>query len=107
MGVTRLMLWAPWATSSRKISLSRATVTGLPKPPAEMSWFWQNTHRRLQPEKNTAPLPRVPEITGSSHWCRAARATTGMAGMAQKPPPVVSVRSAPQRRGHRLQIIPC
>ena len=73
----------------------------LPTPSAEMEWFWQNTHRRLQPEKNTAPLPRVPEMTGSSQWCSPARATTGAAGMPHTPPPTVSVRSAPQRRGHR------
>ena len=33
-------------------------------------------------------------------------ATTGTDGMRQKPRPPVSVRSTPQRRGHRLQIIP-
>ena len=66
-GVTRLMLWAPWRISSRNISPKRSTVTGFPTPWAEISWFWQNTQPRVQPEKNTVPLPRVPLITGSSH----------------------------------------
>ena len=33
------------------------------------------------------------------------RATTGPAGIRQKPSPLVSVRSAPQRRGQILQSI--
>gem|GEM_PF-4939311 len=31
-----------------------------------MDAFWQKTQRRVQPEKNTAPLPQLPEMTGSS-----------------------------------------
>ncbi len=42
---------------------------------------------------------------GSSHWWRAARATTGASGIRHTPRPSVSVRRAPHRRGQRLQII--
>ena len=38
--------------------------------------FWQNTQPREQWEKNTVPEPRVPEIGGSSHRCREARAAS-------------------------------
>ena len=41
---------------------------------AEMALFWQNTQRREQPVKKTAPLPRVPLIGGSSQKWSAARA---------------------------------
>ena len=77
-------------------------VISFPCSPRLMVRFWQNTHRRLQPEKNTAPLPRVPEMHGSSPKCGAARATTGASGTAQKPncPPA---RSTPQPRGQMEQ----
>ena len=70
--------------------------------PRLISLFWQNTHRRLQPEKKTAPLPRVPDMHGSSPKCGAARATIGASGTAQKPncPPA---RSTPQPRGQTEQ----
>ena len=32
----------------------------------DISWFWQYTHFILQLEKNTAPLPFLPDIQGSS-----------------------------------------
>src|ERR1700677_2918676 len=32
-----------------------------------MSWFWQKTQRRLQPEKNTEPEPLCPWMQGSSY----------------------------------------
>ena len=51
------------------------------------------------------PEPRVPEMGGSSHMWRAARAATGAAGMRQYPFPCVSVRRAPHCRGQRLQIM--
>ena len=41
VGLTRLMLWAPWAASSRKISPRRSTVTVFPTPPRLMGAFWQ------------------------------------------------------------------
>ena len=99
------MQCAPCAMSSKKISRSRAGERTLPK----FSWlilpFWQNTQPRLQPEKKTQPAPLVPLSTGSSHWWSMAFAATMPAGMAQTPPPRVSVRSAPQRRGQILQSI--
>ena len=52
----------------------------------------------------TAPK-RLGRGTGSSHWWSMAFAATMPAGMAQTPPPRVSVRSAPQRRGQILQSI--
>ena len=91
---------------AKKISRRRETVTGFPKSRWLMDSFWQNTHPREQPEKNTVPAPRVPEMGGSSHMWRAARATTGRAGIRHTPCPSVSVRRAPQARGQRLQIIP-
>ena len=95
------MLWAPWAASSRKISLRRSTGISRPKSPWLMLSFWQNTHPREQPEKNTVPAPRVPERGGSSQWWRAARATTGRSGIRQRP--LAWVRSPPHRRGQRVQ----
>ena len=64
--VTRLMLCAPCASSSAKISASLAAVIVCPAPPWLIASFWQNAHRSPQPEKNTVPLPRVPLIQGSS-----------------------------------------
>ena len=43
----------------------RETVTTWPKPPEEISWFWQKTQRSVQPEKKIAPLPASPEMGGS------------------------------------------
>ena len=60
------------------ISESRFGVTIFPSPRWLMLSFWQNTHRSPQPEKNTAPLPRVPLMQGSSHRCSAARAILGI-----------------------------
>ena len=31
-----------------------------------MTPFWQNRHLSVQPEKKTAPEPKLPEMTGSS-----------------------------------------
>ena len=45
-----------------------------PKPSWLMEKFWQKQQRRVQPVKNTVPLPDVPLMQGSSHWCRAALA---------------------------------
>ena len=99
------MLWAPWSMSSKQMARSRSREMGLPKSWWLMASFWQKTHPREQPEKNTVPEPRVPEMGGSSHWWRAARATTGASGIRHTPRPSVSVRRAPHRRGQRLQII--
>ena len=68
-----------------------------------MELFWQKTQRRLQPEKNTVPAPRVPDMGGSSQKWRAARATTGSAGMAHTPPGTEASRRAPQDLGHWVQ----
>ena len=103
--VTRLMLCAPCASSSRKISESRFGVTIFPSPRWLMLSFWQNTHRSPQPEKNTAPLPRVPLMQGSSHRCSAARAILGSVPMRQTPVPCSGARSAPQFLGQSVQII--
>ena len=57
----------------------------------------------IKSEKNTVPEPFVPLMTGSSSKCSAARASTGSAGMPQKPSPE-SPRRALHLRGQRLQI---
>ena len=85
---------APWRCPSRS-------------PRRRMSPFWQYTHPRVQPEKNTVPAPFCPEIGGSSQWCSMARATRSPPGIRQKPPPASAVRSAPHRRGHSVQIMFC
>ena len=79
------MLWAPWAMRSRQRSRICPAVSGVPNRLWLMASFWQNTHRRGQPLKKIAPLPRVPERGGSSQKWRAARAATGVAGIPQKP----------------------
>jgi len=40
-----------------------------------MSAFWQNTQRKLQPEKKIVPLPRVPRRQPSSPKCANAELT--------------------------------
>ena len=40
-----------------------------------ISWFWQNTHFKLQCEKNTVPEPFSQDIGGSSQRCNSALAT--------------------------------
>ena len=53
-------------------------------------------------EKNTVPLPLVPLMQGSSQKCRAARAAFRVPPAPQKPV-CPAARSAPQRRGQRVQ----
>ena len=77
-------------------------ATSRPKPPVEISWFWQNTQRRVQPEKKTAPEPHSPEMGGSSQKWSAERAASGRAPMPQKPV-LPWARSAPQRLGQSAQ----
>src|SRR5512133_2816234 len=60
LGVTQLMLWQPCAWSCSIIWASRAAVTRSPWTSQEMSWCWQNTQRRLQPEKKIVPEPFQP-----------------------------------------------
>ena len=83
VGSTRFRLWAPWAVSSSQIAASRSNETALPKSWWLIASFWQKTHPREQPEKKMVPDPRVPEMDGSSQWCRAARASTGRSGIRQ------------------------
>ncbi len=52
--------------------------------------------------ENTVPLPRVPLMQGSSQKCRAARAAFRVPPAPQKPV-CPAARSAPQRRGQRVQ----
>ena len=54
------------------ICTKRPGSTSTPKLPVEISWFWQYTHFSGQPEKNTVPDPRSPDIGGSSHMCSAS-----------------------------------
>lgn len=82
-------------------SHSRSSPQGVPMMAALISKFWQNTHRRLHPLKKTAPEPALPLIGGSSHRCRAARATLGSASAPQYPR--VFSLSTPQSRGQILQ----
>ena len=60
------------------------------------------TTLRVQPEKNTVPLPRVPLMQGSSQKCRAAGAAFRVTPAPQKPV-CPAARFAPQRRGQRVQ----
>jgi hypothetical protein len=55
---------------------SRAGVTRSPCSRHEMSWFWQNTQRRLQPLKKIVPEPRRPRRQSSSPKCAKCDATT-------------------------------
>jgi hypothetical protein len=48
------------------ISASSSGLTGSPDLRWLMSWFWQNTHPREQPEKKIVPLPRHPLKQDSS-----------------------------------------
>lgn len=61
-------------------------VIVFPQPSAEICLFWQNTHRRTQPEKKTAPEPHVPDMHGSSHLCSAALATRSTCSIPSIPP---------------------
>ena len=109
VGLTRLMLYAPCSTSSRKISARRAGVMDFPN----LSWligaFWQKTQDREQPEKKTVPEPPGPSgsplIQGSSPLCRAARATTGPYGIRQYPLPSRADLAALHWRGQDVQMI--
>ena len=65
--VTRLILLAPLSSSSKKISVRRASSIYLPVSPLLMALFWQKTQPMLHPAKNTVPEPDIPEIQGSSH----------------------------------------
>ena len=97
------MLCAPCISSSRKISARRWTLTYSPAPPWLIASFWQKMHLSPQPEKNTAPLPRVPLMHGSSHMCRPARAILGSVPTPHTPCPSVSPRSTPQPLGQSVQ----
>ena len=66
VGVTRLMLCTPPSRRRRKVSRRAGTSSAVPAAPRLMAWFWQKTQRRLHPAKNTAPLPRLPLMQGSS-----------------------------------------
>ena len=54
------------AAIEESVRRSRAVSSGAPKPPRLICAFWQKRQPRVQPEKKTAPLPKLPEITGSS-----------------------------------------
>ena len=72
-GVTQLMLWQPrpgGPASSRPGGAGSPARLG---PAREMSWFWQNTQRRLQPEKKTVPEPFQPRRQFSSRSARSGR----------------------------------
>ena len=101
--VTKLILLAPSASSSKKISVSRSGVISRPACPREMARFWQYTQPRLHPEKNTVPEPFVPEMHGSSQKCSAARATRSRSPTPQAPG--LFVRSIPHFLGHRIQFL--
>src|SRR5919204_6822522 len=101
-GVTQLMLWQPIAWSSSIISASRSGVARSPRTSHEMSWFWQKTQRRLQPEKKIVPEPRQPRRQFSSPKCGKYEATTARRPIAHRP--LTSARrSTLQRRGQAVQ----
>src|SRR5215218_7909861 len=79
------MLWQPQACRASIISASRAGVTRSPWTSQEMSWFWQNTQRRLQPEKKIVPEPFQPRRQFSSPKCAKEEATTAWRPMAHSP----------------------
>ena len=81
---------------------SRDGLTSRPKPSWDISWFWQKTHLRGQPEKKMAPDPASPEMGGSSQKWRAERATRRRA-VAPHAPASPAARPAPQRLGHSSQ----
>jgi hypothetical protein len=84
-GVTTLMLWQPRSCSSSIIAASRLEVTSSPCTCQEMSKFWQNTHRRLQPEKKIVPEPFRPRRQFSSPKCGKCEATTACRPIAHRP----------------------
>lgn len=61
----------------------------------------QKQHLRVRPRKHGAAAP-VPLMQGSSQKCRAARAAFRVLPAPQKPV-CPAARSAPQRRGQRVQ----
>ena len=67
-----------------------------------MGYFWQIHLLWGLPVKISVPLPRVPLMQGSSQKCRAARAAYKVPPAPQKPV-CPAARSAPQRRGQRVQ----
>ncbi len=75
-GVIQLMLWHPTACSSSIMLASRSGPARSPLSCQEMSWFWQNTQRRLQPLKKIVPEPRRPRRQSSSPKCGKCDATT-------------------------------
>jgi hypothetical protein len=77
----------------------RDELTSIPKPPCEISWFWQKTHLSGQPEKKMAPDPDSPEMGGSSQKWRAERATRSAEVAPQKPRAACDL-AAWHRRGH-------
>ena len=52
--------------SFKKISRRCSDVISFPRFCCEMILFWQKMHFNVQPEKKTAPEPKLPEMTGSS-----------------------------------------
>lgn len=64
--VIRLMFAAFCSWSSMKISERRSMLMVFPNFEFAKSAFWQKIHRRLQPQKKTAPEPWEPLIQGSS-----------------------------------------
>src|SRR5919204_330700 len=67
-----------------------------------MSWFWQKTQRRLQPEKKIVPEPRRPRRQSSSPKCGKYEATTAWRPIAQRPA-TSARRSTLQPRGQTTQ----
>ena len=100
--MTSSRLWTPVSRRRSKARHSASGVMARPLPPRLISRFWQNTQPRAQPQKNTAPLPRLPLMQGSSPKWGAARATRISPAVPQRPVSPAA-RSAPQRRGHRVQ----
>ena len=84
-GVTKLMLWQPRPCIASIIAASRFGVTGSPHTCQEMSKFWQNTHRRLQPAKKIVPEPFQPRRQSSSPKCGKSEATTAWRPIPHKP----------------------
>ena len=74
------MLWAPWSMSSKQMARSRSREMGRPKSWWLMASFWQKTHPREQPEKNTVPYTFVFVETAGKSEAVSGRTSRAKAG---------------------------
>ena len=104
VGVTKLTFSQPVAINCCAVAAISRGEHGWPVSSWLMSWFWQKTQLRLQREKKMVPLPPAPTSTGSSPKCAMADDTRAVAPVWQAPNSP-TVRSTPQARGHKRQLV--